>query len=239
MAVHYLDWDSKFFGHKVGSLTLNAGSSLGATLQQANQENYKLIYVYSGCVISQLIHESYCLLDVGGQVSFCKKPLPPLGELESESHISLYRRLPLSSRVCALLFLSGRLSRFSVDPRISSAQFEKLYETWLVKTMLRYPFGLVNTYQIDDDIVGLLSADWNGSVCSVGLLAVLEKAQGNGIATKLVRHIEQFCLQKGIRSLQVKTQLSNHGARALYLRCGFVEQKRTLLYHAHCTSDGT
>lgn len=236
---HYLDWDTKFFGYKVGSLTLNAGSSLDAELQRANLEDYKLVYVYSDHEISPLIHDSYCLLDVGGQVSFCKRPLPSLGELEPESHISLYRSLPLSSRVCALLFLSGRLSRFRVDPRISSAQFEKLYETWLTNTLLRHPYGLVNTFQLDEDIVGLLSADWDASVCSVGILAVLEQAQGNGIATRMMKNIEQFCIQKGIQSLQVKTQLSNTAARSLYRRCGFVEQKRTLLYHAHCTSNST
>ncbi|WP_353617954.1 GNAT family N-acetyltransferase [Synechococcus sp. CCY 0621] len=196
------------------------------------------MYIYSGYELSGSSNDCFHLLDVGGQIEFDKTPLAHPEDQETGRNISSYRSLPLSPAICHLAYTSGRLSRFRIDPHIPRTKYESLYATWVANTLQRHPFGSVFVYQMDGHPVGLITFEWDRSVCTIGLLAVLDSAQGRGIATKLIRHVESFCMRRRIGKLRVKTQLSNLSARSLYLKCGFVVRERSYLYHARASSLG-
>jgi dTDP-4-amino-4,6-dideoxy-D-galactose acyltransferase len=197
-----------------------------------------MVYIYSGFELSGSSNECFTLLDVGGQIEFDKTPMALSEDQETVRNISSYRTLPLSPGICNLAYLSGRLSRFRIDPHIPNTKYESLYATWVANTLQHHPYGMVFIYQLDGHPVGLITFEWDRSVCTIGLLAVLASAQGRGIATKLIRHVESFCMRRRIGTLRVKTQLSNLSARSLYRKCGLVERDRSYLYHAHASSPG-
>jgi ribosomal-protein-alanine N-acetyltransferase len=59
---------------------------------------------------------------------------------------------------------------------------------------------------------------WSGHLAR---LAVLPDLQGKGVGAALVADLIQRLLRRGVRSLTVNTQASNHRSQRLYLRYGF------------------
>lgn len=61
-------------------------------------------------------------------------------------------------------------------------------------------------------------------------LYVAEKARGKGIATLLIQHVIEFAAKSGAVRIELKTEVSNHGARKLYEELRFKVDKQHLYY---------
>ena len=232
--ISHLEWDSEFFGKRVGSLSFATGKSLDGLLQNASKQGYKLLYVYSHSAIQQSLSSSFSLLDVGGQILFTKSiPRKTYLNIASHSEITEYMEKDFTPELLHIAFLSGHLSRFRIDPMIPTNSFERLYEIWLRNTLNRQPNAGIFTYTAEGKLAGLISAEWDQLKCTIGLLAVLPTHEGLGMGSKLLKHIELLCVAKGIGRIEVKTQLSNAKARSLYLKNFFKEHNRSFLYHGH------
>ncbi|MCP9888709.1 GNAT family N-acetyltransferase [Cyanobium sp. ATX 6A2] len=233
-AVRYLAWDSQFFDKRVGVFDMRANKSLELALGLAVQKRYELIYIYSPFAIKETLISQYSLLDVGGHITFTKDiSHHEVRKVKLASEISEYQRDDPTPELLRIALLSGHLSRFKIDFLLPIGSFERLYETWLAKTLGNRPNAAIYTYQADGRIAGFITAEWNNSKCTIGLLAVLESYQGQGIGARLIKHVEDACMANKVISIEVKTQLSNASARALYLKNFFAEQDRSFLYHAH------
>jgi dTDP-4-amino-4,6-dideoxy-D-galactose acyltransferase len=232
--IEFLAWDSEFFHRQVGRLILKAGTSLEELLRSAYQQRYELLYIYSPIPIKKRLISKYALLDVGGHITFARdlschgfeemKPVPEIYEYQLDT---------LTPELLEIAFLSGHLSRFKIDSRLPAGSFESLYETWLANTLENRPRTSIYTYHADDRVVGLITSELHEPKCSIGLLAVSQSHQGQGIATKLISYVRNICMTNKVASIEVKTQLSNKCARALYLKNSFTERERSFLYHAH------
>lgn len=232
--IEFLAWDSQFFGRSVGKLKLKAASSLHESLLFANQQRYELLYIYCPVTLEETLIGNYALLDVGGRITFTKQLsdyqfpenlfMPEIDECQIGS---------LTPDLLEIAYLSGHMSRFKIDTSLPANSFEHLYATWLAKALEDRPVSAIYTYNYDGRIVGLITAEWHEHNCAIGLLAVLQSYQGIGIASRLIRYVEDICISKKVISIEVKTQLSNTSARALYLRNSFAEHERSFLYHAH------
>lgn len=232
--IELLAWDSQFFGKRVGRLILRADTALEEPLQYANQLGYELLYIYRPIAIEESFIGKYALLDVGGHITFSENFSGyRFNETKPVLEISEFQLDILTPELLEIAFLSGNLSRFKLDPSLPTGSFEKLYETWLTKTLNNRPESAIYTYQSDGRIVGLITAEWHEAKCTIGLLAVLQTYRGLGIATALIRHVKDICITNKVDSIEVKTQLSNTSARALYLKNSFTEHDRSFLYHAH------
>lgn len=232
--IELLTWDSQFFGKQVGRLNLRAATVLDDTLRFACQQGYELLYIYSPIAIEETLIGQYTLLDVGGHITFAQD----ISDYQFQENLSIPKidecKLScITPELLEIAFLSGHLSRFKIDTSLPAGSFERLYETWLARTLENRPVSAIYTYNSDGMIVGLITADWHGPRCTIGFLAVLQSYQGLGIATKLIRYIQDICIFKKVDSIEVKTQLSNASARALYLSNSFAEHDRSFLYHAH------
>jgi dTDP-4-amino-4,6-dideoxy-D-galactose acyltransferase len=229
-----LAWDSKFFHRRVGKLILNTATSLDELLHSASQERYELLYIYSHIQIEDRLIGRYALLDVGGHITFAKnlssecltkaRPTQEICELQLDT---------LTPELLEIAFLSGHLSRFKIDLSLPAGSFERLYETWLTNTLENRPRTSIYTYYSDDRVVGLITSELHEPKCNIGLLAVSQSHQGQGIATKLIRHVQDICTINKVASIEVKSQLSNKCAIGLYLKNSFAESDRSFLYHAH------
>lgn len=232
--IEFLAWDSEFFHRQVGRLIFKACTSLEELLQSAYKQRYELLYIYSPVPIEERLISKYVLLDVGGHITFAKDlschgfeermPVPEIYEYQLDT---------LTPELLEIAFLSGHLSRFKIDSCLPADSFESLYETWLANTLENRPRTSIYTYHSDDRVVGLITSELHEPKCSIGLLAVSQSHQGQGIGTKLISYVRNICMTNKVASIEVKTQLSNKCARMLYLKNSFTERERSFLYHAH------
>lgn len=230
----FLTWDSQHFGKRVGRLNLKSATALDEILQLAYQQRYEILYIYSPVPIGKPLIGGYALLDVGGHITFRKNLSEHNAEkVKSVSEICEYLLDTPTPELLEIAFLSGHLSRFKIDQSLPEGSFKRLYETWLAKSLGNHPNAGIYTYEADDRTAGLVTVDWNSSMCTIGLLAVLESYQGRSIATKLINYVERACNVRKVTSIEVKTQLSNASARTLYIKNSFTEKDRSFLYHAH------
>ncbi|MFN7901027.1 MAG: GNAT family N-acetyltransferase [Synechococcaceae cyanobacterium] len=177
--------------------------------------------------------ENFSLLDVGGQVKYLKTQTSFRSQDDHQARIAPYTETEVNSDILSLVYLSGHLSRFRIDPFLPVGSFERLYRTWIANTLERAPRATIVASYAEGRAVGMITAEWDQDTCSIGLLAVNPSYQGLGIGTQLLKHVERLSADKNIFSLEVKTQLSNTGAQTLYLKNAFSEVHRTFLYHAH------
>lgn len=232
--IHHLPWDSSFFAMKVGRCILSAPEALVALLDEAQREDYSLLYLESPYQFSNQVVGAYSLLDVGGQVRYGKNLSILSQQAEPDPLICPCGPQDICPDICELAYLSGQLSRFRVDFYLPAGSFERLYQTWLLKSLeSRSPQAAVYAFRVDGKPVGLITSEWEYDLCRIGLLAVNPLFQGQGIASALIRQLESLCAQSNGRFLEVKTQLVNHQARALYHKSSFQELASSRLYHAH------
>ena len=234
--IDFLAWDSKFFKRRVGRLNLELQMSLGNLLQSAHQQGYDLLYIYSSIPIENSSYSHYNLLDVGGHILFSKDLTGhDLERTGLSSDICEYQRDTLTPELLEIALLSGHLSRFKIDPFLPVGRFECLYETWMKNILINRPKSSIFTYYANGSVAGLITCEFHEAKCIIGLLAVSQLYQGQGIATKLIMYLQNICIAQNIASIEVKTQLSNTSARALYQKNLFIESQRSLIYHAHYT----
>lgn len=232
--IEYLAWDSKFFDIHVGRLNCLDISKLADLLLYADQLNFKLLYIFSDIAISESIIGPYALIDVGGHITFQLHTIVHgFHEVKQVPEISAYKYNNLTPDMLEIAFLSGHMSRFKTDPLLPEGTFEKLYKIWLEKALINRPISAIYTYSIGDTVAGLVATNTHAPKCTIDLLAVSQPYQGMGIASKLINHVTNVCISSHNESVDVKTQLSNWGARALYLKNSFAECDRRFLYHAH------
>lgn len=73
----------------------------------------------------------------------------------------------------------------------------------------------------DDRIIGYQLSTLFRQSAHLARLAVLPELQGGGVGSALVDHMIRYFLRRGVRSITVNTQLSNHRSQRLYERYGF------------------
>lgn len=80
---------------------------------------------------------------------------------------------------------------------------------------------------VNDSPAGFLCGEICRSMCyktlhgSVGELFVREEYRKQGVATKLIQHIEDEFRQMGIIIVDIATSVENHTAQAFYSSCGY------------------
>jgi len=131
--------------------------------------------------------------------------------------------------VLQLGFAAGVYSRFNCDPQLSTAQFRKMYGTWM-----RNCLGLGD--KLLADVIFVVRRGDNGTILGViavkspalhgiagevqvPLLAVDEKIRNGGIGSALIAAALQWLMDNGERVAKFSTQVHNP-ARRLYRRFG-------------------
>lgn len=229
-----LEWDSNFFGKKIGRVT---GSKLTPALAAqindwaiANHVNclYFLAIIDDSITSQTAENEGYHLTDVRVTLEhrLRNQIIPPIDAARIRSaQESDIEQLRIISRN------NHSDSRFYYDGHFDFAKCDELYAVWIEKSVR----GAADQVLVWDEngtavayVTGKLLSDGNGSVELVG---VHPDWQGKGIGYILTMQLLAWFQRQGAKRVTVVTQGRNIGAQVLYQRCGFVTFSTELWYH--------
>ncbi len=232
----YLEWDSRFFGLKVGRLTLSRlrPDVVPAVLDWCRANQIECLYFLADAEDSETARlapeQGFRLVDVrvtleNGSFAGAAAPAPA-----NAKGIRPFR----ASDLPVLRELAGRLhldSRFFFDAHFPPARSRALFELWLEKSC-QAADGKVFVAEWKSKPTGYVACRRvNGQTGRIDLLGVDTPAQGRGVGRGLVMTALGWFAAAGIARASVVTQGRNWRAQRLYQRCGFTTASRQLWYH--------
>ncbi len=228
MEIRSLQWDSDFFGLRIGRadiLTKDDAFSLAARHDELMQQ-FDLLYVFDSNNIG-FVAKGARLVD---EKILYSKPCEPRKQFPE---ISFYQASHPSADLYRLALVSGGYSRFKLDERLPKGSYERLYTRWIEKACPKD--GTNKQIFISRDpqgaTKGMITIDHQGELGHIGLVAVDLDAQHHGIGGKIMSTLDGYLYSLGIKTLEVPTQKANSDACRWYEKNGFVAQSRIPIYH--------
>lgn len=224
MNIEKVEWDSDFFGYKVGKI--NVKDELNYNIDLINFDDYKLVYLFSKFKLqnfdSILLDEKVILnLNLIDQ------------NIENDNNIvSEFKDFSKFPQLLDLAFQSGVYSRFKKDINFVNNEFERLYIKWITNSVVDKKSLVVFIYELDDKILGFVTVDKKSDAhASIGLIAVELNSRGQGIGVKLLNQVKRYLLNNGFQKLSLVTQGDNIPALKLYQKAGFYIEESSFTYH--------
>lgn len=218
-----IDWDSKFFGLKIGS-PQGESSDIPKIIQSAKDQGYDLIILRSQN--DPLIAPEQSYSDT--KIVFTKDLK---SDYENDPQIFSGLNIPLTDDLVALSLEAGSYSRFKQDENFGIESFNKLYKEWIRKSLTGDLADEVFLAKQNSAVTGLVTVRLKDGFSEIGLLSVKPGHQGQGIGSRLMKAAETFSISRGILKLKVPTQLVNQEAVRFYLKSGFMEESREQIVH--------
>lgn len=220
-----LDWDSNFFELKVGAIEGQVKTI--ADIKCIEKLNADLIYCISDYPVNKkLFPENVLFVDL--KTTYAKSV--EIRDLKDDNIIE-YKNNSIDSDLYYLAVLSSKYSRFNADPKIPKQKVIELYHLWIENSIKSNFAEKVFVYKQEHNYAGLITIGIKEHRADVGIIAVNEKYQGYGIASKLMRSAENYAYKKGYDTIQVVTQGSNKPACKLYEKLGYIKEKEKYFYH--------
>ena len=228
MNIRFLDWDSRFFGLRIGRIDLQTQTDAAElpTLQDELHRQYDLLYVFDADAIG---FEAKGARLVDEKILY-SKPCEPRKQF---SDISFYQDNQPSADLYHLALVSGGYSRFKLDKQFPKGSYEYLYRRWIEnacpadgtnKQILTFldPHGVAK---------GMITFDYQEQLGHIGLVAVDTDAQHQGIGSKMMSTLDGYLFGQNVKTLEVPTQKANSNACRWYEQNGFAIKSITSIYH--------
>jgi GNAT superfamily N-acetyltransferase len=229
--IKILKFDSELFQLKVAQWNVN--QNINKIKKQLHEKKIDLLYLNSDDPLSaKSIKDAigYSAQYIDEKVTF-KKTIHHSFAQEKNSNIKTNRwEGKHTQQLEKLALASGEFSRFFQDSFISKNQAKKLYLIWLKKSL---SLEIADEFYIylSPTPLGLLTVKYINNLALVGLLAVDSASRGQGIAKKLLLHLQKRCLTKKIYNIEIPTQRINTTACSFYLNSGYTEAHSSFIYH--------
>ena len=228
----HLDWDSGFFGYKVASVRPDhmEPEELDTIIKELKKNDYTIAYCFVNPedikTIDTLKNVNAFLAD--SKVTFYKKLH---GENLISGNIKHYPHSFVTSKLKSLALQSGLYSRFKIDPGFINNEFERLYYSWIEKSVSGEIAGKVLVYDENDDEKGFITVSIKGNTGSIGLIAVDTEERGKSIGKNLVLSAFQYFMDNGAETVDVVTQMNNKSACEFYKALSFYVKNVVNVYH--------
>jgi ribosomal protein S18 acetylase RimI-like enzyme len=232
--VHFLEWDSSFFGKRIArvegnSLTLTRSTEIDHWSAQ-NQIDclYFLAASDDDATVICAEQNGYHLVDLRislsaniRNISFAKEQSPSI-RFASEKDIPALQAIAGSNHTN---------SRFFTDTHFDREKCRRMYEIWIEKCV-KSPTSRVFVWDNNGKAVAYVSAnlelDNSGDIALVGLAP---EWQGQGIGKQLIDSALAYFAFNQAFTVTTATQGRNIHAIKLYQKCGFSIQSIELWYH--------
>jgi len=223
LSLQQLDWDSEFFGFRVGRLVgpFETVAALSDALQAAAENGIRLVY---GAFDHKDNASHHIALAVGGRFMDAKRTyeldltrIQPtwinIEEADDDAHS--HRQLR------NLAWQAAEFSRFRLDGALPEGSWERMYSLWMQNSVTGKLADAVLVERGDGRIIGMTTVSYRGKCGQIGLFAVDLKWRGRGIGRQLLDAAIQRCRAAGCEKLQVVTQGNNLAACRSYELAGF------------------
>ena len=237
MGIQYLDWDTNFFGIKIGRVELNEKSSFDPLVfrERALDEKYELIYVFKyGAMVDwgSAIKAEIELMDIMLTMSmkFDKRKYLNLSytlcnELQPSELNDCYR---IAEQI-------ADVSRFNKESKVGSVKAKKLYKTWLDNALNQSFADGVFVAKHEDVIAGIhiISTDAARRIGKCSVIGADSNFKGLGLGKNLwSQAFGYWAKENKIETCQVPFSILNNESFNFHLKIGFnkVEEVK-YIYH--------
>ncbi len=232
----FLDWDSDFFGRRVGRVTTNtrAPDTVQLILEWCRARHIDCLYFLGGAddvnTVRLAEDSGFRLVDIRMTLERQLDGVRPAHGAGHEGTIRVCAPgdVPLLRSIASA---AHRDSRFYSDSNFPRELCDALYATWIEESCRGYA-DTVLVVELDGQPVGYVSCHQHpGSRGQIGLIGVGAGSQGKGLGGVLVNASLDWFAGRQMRRVTVVTQGRNIKALRLYQRCGFLVQSVQLWYH--------
>lgn len=229
MNIRKLEWDSDFFGMRIGRVDLQTAEDAAvlSAMRDELAESYDLLYVFDANHVG-FTADGAKLVDE--KVLYSK----PCEHKTSCMDVMMYDGCKPTDSLYHLAHVSGGFSRFKLDEGFRAGDFERMYERWIENACPQEGTNKqIFVYCPDGIAKGMITVDYNmGGSAHIGLVAVDPDCQHSGVGTKIMSTVEEFLYRKGtITTLEVPTQKANIDACRWYEKNGFRVESIVDIYH--------
>ncbi len=231
----FLPWDTRFFGYKIAFLKSNniESNALQIILNKLKSEQFKLIYWY--------VAPDDTVSNDSAKIIGAKLVDEKITYIKNISNYSSSPKIPLNiysintsfqnNKLKSLALQSGEFSRFRIDNNFKNNEFEKLYTTWIEKSIKRIIAKDVLVYKKHNNISGLITIGIKNKRGNIGLVAVDKNARGKSIGEKIMHSAISKFIEWNLKYIQVVTQKANKIGCKFYESFGFEIEKIENIYH--------
>ena len=228
MEIRTLQWDSDFFGLRIGRadiLSTEDALFLAAQHEELMQQ-FDLLYIFDSHNIGFTANGA---LLVDEKILYSK----PCEPRKQYNEISFFKQATPSDDLYRLALVSGGYSRFKLDERLPQGSYERLYTRWIENACPKEGTNkqILTCLDTNNIAKGMITIDHQGELGHIGLVAVDTDAQHQGIGGKIMSTLDGYLFEHGIKTLEVPTQKANTDACRWYEKNGFTVQSRTQIYH--------
>lgn len=227
MEVRKLDWDSAFFGLRIGRADVHTAADAAELASRHNewQEQFDLLYVF-GREGVRFAASGAELVDE--KVVYSKRCEPK----ECYSDVTTYEASMPNEALYRLALVSGEYSRFRLDKHFPAESYERMYRKW-IENACPQPGSNKQIYVsiVDGKMQGMITVDYSGEQAKIGLVAVDPTCQHLGVGSKIMSTLEGALYRKGVCTIDVATQRANTEARRWYEKNGYTVASITPIYH--------
>ncbi|WP_456438377.1 GNAT family N-acetyltransferase [Psychroserpens sp.] len=222
-----LNWDSNFFKINIGEFILNDSDSIN----DSHSQDFDLIVVkqledkpiHLKC-FSKHFKETKCV--------FTKQFTTSLESLSNFEILNTDEQPIDAHLLFDLAYESGKYSRFKLDTHFPNKRFKRLYQLWILNSLNKqFADKVFYIKHSDHSIVGFVTLRKHENHFSIGLIAVSEGFQGQGIGKLLLHKAETYCLSQDVSELQIPTQKKNIIACSFYKKNGYSILEETIIKH--------
>jgi GNAT superfamily N-acetyltransferase len=232
----FLDWDSQFFGFRIGrvverTLSLEEMEWVSAWCQR---ESIRCLYFECdpGDDSSVRLAErtGFQLVDV--RLEFSKRMAPETVTSTWTDGLRIRQWVEADlPTLGAISETAYRDTRFWHDLNFPRERVTALYRDWIINSCHGFA-DRVFVADYDGEPVGFLTCGFDSpNARRIGLVGVSSEARGKGVGRALVEAAIDDAISRGCELLEVATQARNISAQRLYQRSGFTTCSTSLWYH--------
>jgi len=231
----YLEWDSNFFGRRIGRLTTGILTPvmLSEVMRWCKSQAIECLYFLSETddpgTIRLAEDNRFRLVDIRVTLE-CR--LDPSHLKKSDLYKSIRPFTPDDlPALRSIARMSHHDSRFYHDPNFPNPLCDALYETWIENSCNGYADAVLVAEFAQQPVGYITCRKLDQTTGQVGLTGVHVDVQGRGLGQGLVIEALRWFSERGISKVSVVTQGRNCRAQRVYQQCGFITYTLQLWYH--------
>ena len=234
--VEYLDWDSRFFGVKIGHTRIAINQlkpkTMDKAIDEARANDIKCLYVEIPFGIPEVL--AYCsenrffLVDLKTTL---EKKIDIKDTRESSINMTYKLENKYYPSLTEIVKQISIQSRFSYDLNFGREKSRLLYEEWLRVSFYEKYCDYFIVYVKDEKPEGFITVKIKNGYPFIDLLGVLDEKRGKSIGKCLINEAERKLSEACYNTMNVVTQGHNIRALRTYYGMNFRIKSINIFYH--------